>query len=102
MVGFWVDGELYVATAGFECLDHLLKISSIKFSNFKALSDDSVSLQGMNILVRPNNCGKSTIISAFRILDVALRKACSRKAERVPIPFGSLRKKRQSMIFSKE
>ncbi len=66
-----------------------IKISSIKFSNFKALSDYSVSLQGMNILVGPNNCGKSTIISAFRILDVALRKARSRKAERVPIPFGS-------------
>lgn len=66
-----------------------IKISSIKFSNFKALSDYSVSLQGMNILVGPNNCGKSTIISAFRILDVALRKARSRRAERVSIPFGS-------------
>lgn len=66
-----------------------IKISSIKFFNFKALSDYSVSLQGMNILVGPNNSGKSTIISAFRILDVALRKARSRKAERVPIPSGS-------------
>jgi AAA15 family ATPase/GTPase len=66
-----------------------VKIASIKFSNFKALSDYSISLQGMNILVGPNNSGKSTIISAFRILDVALRKARSRKAERVPIPSGS-------------
>ncbi|QLE39146.1 hypothetical protein FD723_00560 [Nostoc sp. C052] len=66
-----------------------IKINSIKFSNFKALRDYSINLQGMNILVGPNNCGKSTIISAFRILDVALKKARSRKAERVPIPSGS-------------
>lgn len=65
------------------------RITSIKFSNFKALGDYSVSLQGMNILVGPNNSGKSTIISAFRILDVALRRARSRKAERVAVVDGS-------------
>ena len=38
----------------------------------------------MNILVGPNNCGKSTIIRAFRVLDVALRQARTRRAERIP------------------
>jgi energy-coupling factor transporter ATP-binding protein EcfA2 len=66
-----------------------VKISSIKFFNFKALKAYSISLQKMNILVGPNNSGKSTIVSAFRILDVALRKARSKKAEKVPIPSGS-------------
>jgi len=66
-----------------------VKIGSVRFSNFKALNDYSISLQGMNILVGPNNSGKSTIISAFRILDMALRTARSRKAERVPTPSGS-------------
>ncbi|HHQ4520516.1 TPA: AAA family ATPase [Aeromonas veronii] len=61
-----------------------VKISSIKFTNFKALRDYSVSLSDTNILVGPNNAGKSTIISAFRILDVALRKARRLNAERVP------------------
>jgi len=50
-------------------------IKSIKFNNYKALSSYKVNLQETNILVGPNNCGKSTIISAFRILDVALKKA---------------------------
>jgi predicted ATP-dependent endonuclease of OLD family len=67
-----------------------IKISSIKFSNFKALSNYSVSLQETNILVGPNNAGKSTIISALRILDVALKKARRLKAERVPLPSGSI------------
>lgn len=67
-----------------------IKIVSIRFFNFKALSDYSMSLQRMNILVGPNNSGKSTIISAFRILDVALRKARSRTAEKVSIPSGLL------------
>ncbi len=39
-----------------------VRISSIRFFNFKALSDYSLSLQGMNILVGPNNSGKSTIM----------------------------------------
>ena len=37
----------------------------------------------MNILVGPNNCGKSTIIGAFRILDIALRQARARRAQRI-------------------
>ncbi|MDP5138589.1 AAA family ATPase, partial [Rheinheimera baltica] len=66
-----------------------VRISSIKFTNFKALRNYSVSLSETNILVGPNNAGKSTVISAFRILDVALRKAKRLKAERVPLPNGS-------------
>lgn len=42
----------------------------------------------MNVMVGPNNSGKSTIISSLRILDVALRKANSKKAELVPLPTG--------------
>lgn len=42
----------------------------------------------MNVLVGPNNSGKSTIISALRILEVALRRAKSKNAERVRIPDG--------------
>ncbi|QCG48978.1 ATP-dependent nuclease [Aeromonas schubertii] len=66
-----------------------VRISSVRFKNFKALSNYSVSLSETNILVGPNNAGKSTIISAFRILDVALRKARRLKAERVPLPNGN-------------
>lgn len=66
-----------------------VRISSLKFTNFKALRNYSVSLGETNILVGPNNSGKSTVISAFRILDVALRKAKRLRAERVPLPNGS-------------
>jgi AAA domain, putative AbiEii toxin, Type IV TA system/AAA ATPase domain len=67
-----------------------IRISSVKFINFKALSNYSVALNETNILVGPNNAGKSTIISAFRILDVALRKARRLRAERVLLPNGSV------------
>jgi len=63
-----------------------IRITNIKFSNFKALSDYSVSLQDTNILVGANNAGKSTIVSAFRILDVALKKARARNAVRINLP----------------
>ena len=65
-----------------------VRISSIKFLNFKALKQYSLKLEDTNILVGPNNAGKSTVISAFRILNVALRKARSKRAERVPLPHG--------------
>jgi predicted ATP-dependent endonuclease of OLD family len=65
-----------------------VRISSVKFNNFKALKNYSVSLNETNILVGPNNAGKSTIISAFRILDVALRKAKHKTAELIYLPGG--------------
>ena len=40
-------------------------------------------LEHMNILVGPNNSGKSTIIGAFRALEAGLRKARARNPERV-------------------
>ena len=60
-----------------------MPIASVRFSNFKALSNFRVSLQSMNVLVGPNNCGKSTILSAFRVLETALRRARQRRATRV-------------------
>lgn len=63
-----------------------VKITSIRFTNFKSLRNYSVALHETNILVGPNNAGKSTIISALRILEVALRRAKSKNAERVNLP----------------
>ena len=60
-----------------------MPITSVKFSNFKALRNYSVSLQRMNVLVGPNNSGKSTVLSAFRVLEQALRRARSRSPSRV-------------------
>lgn len=61
----------------------MVTITSIRFNNFKALKHYSISLEQCNILVGPNNAGKSTVISAFRILEAALRAGCSRKPEYV-------------------
>ena len=65
-------------------LEPRVSITSVQFRNFKALKDFSVSLDQMNILVGPNNSGKSTIIGAFRALEAGLRTARARKPERVP------------------
>ena len=56
-------------------------ITSVQFQNFKAFSNFSISLDHMNILVGPNNSGKSTVISAFRVLAIGLRRAASRRPE---------------------
>ena len=66
-----------------------MSITSIKFSNFKALQNYSVSLQRMNVLVGSNNSGKSTILSAFRVLEQALRTARARRASLVRTHTGS-------------
>jgi energy-coupling factor transporter ATP-binding protein EcfA2 len=59
------------------------RISRITFENFKALQHYSLSLEQVNILVGPNNCGKSTIIGALRALDSGLKIAGSRPPQRV-------------------
>lgn len=67
-----------------------MAITSIKFKNFKALRDYSISLHRMNVLVGPNNCGKSTVLSAFRVLEQAIRTGRSRRATRVLTHHGHL------------
>jgi hypothetical protein len=63
-------------------------ITSVSFKKYKAFDDYSVSLDKMNILVGPNNSGKSTIIGAFRILASALIGARARNPVLVPGPEG--------------
>ena len=60
-----------------------MAITSVGFRDFKALRNYSVALQRMNVFVGPNNSGKSTILSAFRVLEQALRRARARSAPRV-------------------
>jgi len=63
-------------------------ITSVEFRSFKAFRHYSVKLQHMNILVGPNNCGKSTIIGAFRALVAGIRHARAKRPELVPGPDG--------------
>ena len=51
------------------------------FSRYKALRHFSVTFEDFNVLVGPNNAGKSTIIGAFRILSEGIRIAASRKPQ---------------------
>jgi predicted ATPase len=60
-------------------------ITSIEFKEYKALGNFSLRLNNRNVLVGPNNCGKSTIIGAFRVLAEALRTARSKSPERIPL-----------------
>lgn len=59
--------------------------SSVRLKNYKALRNFSVSLRRFNILVGPNNSGKSTILGAFRILAEGIRRARARKPEPIQI-----------------
>jgi energy-coupling factor transporter ATP-binding protein EcfA2 len=68
-----------------------LRITSVRFSRYKAFRDYSVSLERFNILVGPNNAGKSTILSAFRILAEALRRAKSKSPTFIEGPDGVTR-----------
>src|SRR6266446_9209581 len=60
----------------------------VDFWRFKAFSTFTLHLRHFNILVGPNNAGKSTILAAFRILATAMRRANSRNAELVSGPQG--------------
>lgn len=63
-------------------------ITSVEFFNFKALNHFSVRLQHMNVLVGPNNSGKSTVLSSLRVLAEGLRQGRAKSADRVPGPDG--------------
>lgn len=63
------------------------RITSISFRRYKAFQEFSISLQEFNVLVGPNNSGKSTIIGALRILGEGIRRARAKS----PVPLVVLR-----------
>jgi len=65
-------------------------ITSIRFSNFKAFRQFSLSLDDMNVLVGPNNSGKSTILGACRVLSSGIRHARVRRPAWIDLPEGNL------------
>ncbi len=65
-----------------------VRVVAVEFRNYKALKHYSLRLQRTNILVGPNNCGKSTIIGAFKALSAALRRAKGRAPEVIKGPDG--------------
>jgi len=52
-----------------------MTIARIQLRNFKRFETLSLTCKGENILVGPNNCGKSSILDALRILYGAIRNA---------------------------
>jgi energy-coupling factor transporter ATP-binding protein EcfA2 len=60
----------------------------VDFHRFKAFGTFTLHLRHFNILVGPNNSGKSTILAAFRILAAAMRKASARAPEVITGPEG--------------
>jgi energy-coupling factor transporter ATP-binding protein EcfA2 len=60
----------------------------VDFHHFKAFKRFRFDVRSFNILVGPNNAGKSTILAAFRILAAAIRRAAARKPVMVNSPQG--------------
>jgi AAA ATPase domain len=69
-------------------MSQLDRFVRVEFSRFKAFNKFTLHLRHFNILVGPNNAGKSTILAAFRILAAAMRRANTRGSEPVEGPEG--------------
>lgn len=65
-----------------------VRISRVKFSSFKALRNFTLNVGHTNLLVGPNNCGKSTVLGAFRVLAQAIRSARGKAASLIEGPSG--------------
>lgn len=57
----------------------MIHIKSINYKNYKSFKQFNITLSNFNILVGPNNAGKSTIIGSLKILSEGIRKARTRK-----------------------
>lgn len=60
----------------------------VVFKRFKAFESFSLHLRHFNIMVGPNNAGKSTVLAAFRILAAGLRRANTRSPQHILGPEG--------------
>ena len=63
-------------------------VTSIHFSNFKALSNFTIHLKDFNVLTGPNNNGKSTILDGIRVLHAAYRSASRYNPKVISSPYG--------------
>src|SRR5882672_7184353 len=66
-------------------IDTTVRIENINFFRFKAFSRFTLTLDHMNILVGPNNSGKSTVVGAIRVLASGLRAGRARAPERIDL-----------------
>jgi len=69
-------------------MSELTRFVHIEFRQFKAFERFAIDLRQFNILVGPNNSGKSTILTAFRILAAGMRRAAARKPTLISGPDG--------------
>jgi len=67
----------------------ILRYTNVKFYKFKGFKQFSLNQREFNILVGPNNCVKSTILGAFRILAEGIRKANAKNPALVDGPDGT-------------
>jgi len=79
---------LFVCDTGRNKMSERLRITSIRFRNYKAFRDYSISLNPFNVLVGPNNAGKSTVLGAFRILSEGIRRARAKSSDLIEGPKG--------------
>lgn len=63
--------------------------TEVSFQRFKAFKDFSLRLRHFNILVGPNNAGKSTVLTAFRILAAGIRRAQAKRPTLIHGPAGT-------------
>nr|WP_241563257.1 ATP-binding protein [Micromonospora costi] len=54
-------------------------IKRLRLKNYRSFRDFTVEFSGSACLVGPNNAGKSTVLTAFRLVDVLLRIAHARR-----------------------
>ena len=62
-----------------------MEIRSLHFKNFKGFRDYRITLKKMNVLVGPNNAGKSSVLDALRLLMAAFRFARRRNPQRLQV-----------------
>lgn len=65
-----------------------MRIKKIHFSHYKAFQNFTIHFSDFDVLVGPNNAGKSTVLGAFRLLSEGLKKANARRAELIEGPEG--------------
>ncbi|MBX9723028.1 MAG: AAA family ATPase [Candidatus Obscuribacterales bacterium] len=53
---------------------------SLELNNFRVLEHFTCRWEGMNVLIGPNNCGKSTVLDALRIAAAAHKYGCGQNA----------------------
>jgi predicted ATPase len=75
-------------------------VTQLRIQNFKSLRDVTLDLQRVNLLIGPNNCGKTNVLKALKFFSEFLSGKSISKKQMLTLPYQPVANKEQPLLLT--